>query len=85
MADKHNYFGDGPFDGDYDELAQSVKRIADKKAKGFMAGWTQEQVTDVSEQMANKSVQDTYISMIPGNKQPEKKIVKPGEEVEENK
>ena len=50
-----------------------------------MAGWTQEQVTDVSEQMANKSVQDTYISMIPGNKQPEKKIVKPGEEVEENK
>ena len=29
MADKHNYFGDGPFDGDYDDLAQSVKRIAE--------------------------------------------------------
>ena len=48
MANKKNeYFGGGPFSGEFDDLAQSVKRIADKKAKGFMAGWTQEQVTDV--------------------------------------
>lgn len=76
MADKKNeYFGGGPFSRDYDDLAQSVKRIADKKAKGFMAGWTQEQVTDVSEQMANKSVQDTYME----------KIINPARELEEDK
>ena len=76
MADKINeYFGGVPFSGDFDDLSQSVKRIADKKAKGFMAGWTQEQVTDVSEQMANKSVQDAYVS----------KIVNPALEPEEDK
>ena len=76
MANKKNeYFGGGPFSGEFDDLAQSVKRIADKKAKGFMAGWTQEQVTDVSEPMANKSVQDAYVS----------KIVNPALEPEEDK
>ena len=76
MADKKNeYFGGGPFSRDYDDLAQSVKRIADKKAKGFMAGWTQEQVTDVSELLAIISFLDTYIE----------KIINPARELEEDK
>ena len=81
MADKHNYFGDGPFDGDYDDLAQSVKRIADKKSKGFK--YSREQFRDMSEQSTNKSVQDAYMSMV--QKETPYKIVKPGEEVEEDK
>ena len=83
MADKHNYFGDSPFSGeDYSDLANSVKRIVDKKSKGFK--YTKEQIRDMSEQSANKSVQDTYASMITSNRTPNK-IVKPGEEVEEDK
>ena len=31
MAEKINYFGDGPFSGEYSDLAQSVKRIADAR------------------------------------------------------
>lgn len=82
MADKHNYFGDGPFSGDdFSDLANSVKRIVDKKSKGFK--YTKEQIRDMSEHNTNKSVQDTYISMIPGATP--NKIVKPGEEVEEDK
>ena len=30
---KHDYFGGGPFSGDYSDLAQSVMRIAEKAAK----------------------------------------------------
>jgi hypothetical protein len=78
MADKHNYFGDGPFSNeDYTDLANSVKRIVDKKSKGFK--YTKEQIRDMSVQNANKSVQDTYASMITSNRTPNK-IVKPGEE-----
>jgi vacuolar-type H+-ATPase subunit E/Vma4 len=78
VADKHNYFGDSPFSGeDYTDLANSVKRIVDKKPIGFK--YTKEQIRDMSEQNANKSVQDTYKSMITSNRTPNK-IVKPGEE-----
>ena len=82
MADKHNYFGDSPFSGeDYTDLANSVKRIVDKKPIGFK--YTKEQIRDMSEQSANKSVQDAYMSMV--QKETPYKIVKPGEEVEEDK
>ena len=30
---KNEYFGGGPFSGDYSDLAQSVMRIAEKAAK----------------------------------------------------
>lgn len=67
MADKHNYFGDGPFSNeDYTDLANSVKRIVDKKEKGFK--WSKEQIRDMSEQTANKSVQDAYVSMVKEDK-----------------
>ena len=82
MADKHNYFGESPFSGDdFTDLANSVKRIVDKKSKGFK--YTKEQIRDMSEQSANKSVQDAYMSMV--QKETPYKIVKPGEEVEEDK
>ena len=46
MADKHNYFGDGPFSNeDYTDLANSVKRIVDKKHKGFK--YTKEQIEKI--------------------------------------
>ena len=77
MADKHNYFGDGPFSNeDYTDLANSVKRIVDKKHKGFK--YTKEQIRDMSEQTTNKSVQDAYVSMV--QKETPNKIVRPGEE-----
>lgn len=75
MAEKINYFGDGPFSGEYSDLAQSVKRIADKKAQGFLAGWDQKQVTDMKEQSANKSVADTYVTKIINPEQELKKEI----------
>jgi hypothetical protein len=82
MADKHNYFGESPFSNDdYTDLANSVKRIVDKKSKGFK--YTKEQIRDMSEQNANKSVQNTYMSMV--QKEAEHKIVRPGEEDKEDK
>ncbi len=75
MAEKINYFGDGPFSGEYSDLAQSVKRIADKKAQGFLAGWDQKQVTDMKEQSANKSVADAYITKVVNPEQELKKEI----------
>lgn len=67
MAKKQNYFGDGPFgNNEFDDLANSVKRIVDKKEKGFK--WSKEQIRDMSEQTANKSVQDAYVSMVKEDK-----------------
>jgi|TARA_B110000263_G_scaffold189317_1_gene167014 hypothetical protein len=67
VAKKQNYFGDGPFgNNEFDDLANSVKRIVDKKEKGFK--WSKEQIRDMSEQTANKSVQDAYVSMVKEDK-----------------
>ena len=75
MAEKINYFGDGPFSGEYSDLAQSVKRIADKKSKGFMAGWDQKQVTDMKEASVNNSVADAYVTKIINPEQEFKKEI----------
>ena len=75
MAEKINYFGDGPFSGEYSNLAQSVKRIADKKAQGFLAGWDQKQVTDMKEQSANKAVADAYVTKVVNPEQELKKEI----------
>lgn len=62
---KNEYFGGGPFSGDYSDLAQSVMRIAEKAAKEE----TKEEVKgfeNLSDDQITKKLSDTYLRDIRG-------------------
>lgn len=62
---KNEYFGGGPFSGDYSDLAQSVMRIAEKAAKEE----TKEEVKgfeNLSDDQITKKLSDTYLRDVRG-------------------
>ena len=62
---KHDYFGGGPFSGDYSDLAQSVMRIAEKAAKEE----TKEEAKGfekLSDDQITKKLSDAYLRDIRG-------------------
>lgn len=62
---KNEYFGGGPFSGDYSDLAQSVMRIAEKAAKEE----TTEEVKgfeNLSDDQITKKLSDAYLRDIRG-------------------
>lgn len=62
---KNEYFGGGPFSGDYSDLAQSVMRIAEKAAKEE----TKEEVKgfeNLSDDQITKKLSDAYLRDIRG-------------------
>lgn len=62
---KHDYFGGGPFSGDYSDIAQSVMGIVEKAAKEE----TKEEVKgfeNLSDDQVTKKLSDTYLRDIRG-------------------
>lgn len=65
---KNDYFGGGPFSGDYSDLAQSVMRIAEKTAKEETKEENKEAkgFENLSDDQITKKLSDTYLRDIRG-------------------
>ena len=63
---KHDYFGGGPFSGDYSDLAQSVMRIAEKAAKEETKEEVVKGFENLSDDQITKKLSDTYLRDVRG-------------------